>query len=87
MSRSGPTAQTRYELEQIKPLVAQNTPQQIASITGIRTDKIKYLIRHHPWLLLPEQKPPQQLSGKCNTVAKEGGGNWGDSPDDFFLIY
>jgi hypothetical protein len=87
MSRSGPTAQTRYELDQIKPLIAQNSASEIASITGIRTEKVKYLIRNHPDILLPSQSTTKLQKKEGNVVAKLNGENWGDSPDDFFLIY
>jgi hypothetical protein len=85
MSRAGPTAQTRYQIDLIKQHIGTMPPNEIARVTGIKAEKVKYLIRHHPDVLLPDQPIQKPQKKEVNAQAETSSQNWGDSPDDFFL--
>lgn len=88
MSRAGITAQTRYQLEQIKPYIAISTPKEISKITGIKTDKVRYLLSKQSCLLTEPSATNSTSSRKApKQKPVNTGQNWGDSPDDFFFTY
>lgn len=85
MPRAGPTAQTRYQIDLIKQHIGTMPTKEIAKVTGIKPEKVKYLIRHHPGILLPNQ--PQHPKKEAIGTTQTPSNNWGDSPDDFFFMY